>query len=78
MNWIVDHSGDRVCVSYLKVFVPIDGNGLVLRQTTGAVLQGGEDSSGNIDVVTLHTQLNAVWYTGLLLSHRRLKLSRNR
>lgn len=43
-----------VCVCYLDVVLPVELSGFLLWQTTGAVLQWGENGGGNIDVVTLH------------------------
>lgn len=42
------------CDPYLDVFLPVELSGSLLWQTTGAVLQWGEHSGGNVDVVTLH------------------------
>jgi len=47
-----------VCVCYLQVVLPVELCGLFLRQTAGAVLHWGEDSGGNVDVVTLHQHRN--------------------
>lgn len=56
-----------VCVCYLDVVLPVELGGFLLWQTTGAVLQWGENGGGNVDVVTLHrAQIinygNEAWY----------------
>ena len=54
-----------VCVCYLDVVLPVELGGSLLWQTAGAILQWGEHSCGNVDVVTLHK--NRIIYN--LFSH---------
>lgn len=51
---------------YLQVFQAVQLNGSVLRQAAGSVLQRGEDSGGDIDVV-------ALWEDGSKKMARRIK-----
>ena len=47
------------CVSsYLQVVLAVQLNSFLLRMPTGAILQRGEHSGGNVYVVTLHTTFN--------------------
>lgn len=54
------------CVCYLDVLLPVELSGSLLWQTTGSVLQWGEHSGGNVDIVALQTQTinDRLWREG--------------
>lgn len=65
-RWLINYSNVIVSIAYLDVLLPVELGRSLFWQTTGAVLQWGEDSGGNVDVVALnrHKQFK---YFGLLL-----------